>query len=304
MNKQRSIRTVAGQKKKKWSHRQVSAKQGLAARSCHNEGTAQRGGSYWAVTPRCQAGAVAEAVSGWSPCPGSPPRKCPRAILARNCGFHTARMRCFLWYTRWDSQTVVQVALEINCKHIWLDPPCLCLGSQLAGECGCSPHCHPTAPMGTLGEQWGKVLRGAHKPWKKGDRKYSPISVYFDAEKETEEKAHRVLPCNHCLASRSDAAGRVYCRGFPHLPGFSSILGLFDGWSLLGFPSCHPLALPRRLQQHFPGKDNETGEQSGWAFLWKLFRYAPRLKSYLEHTIISHSTHSSSYFKECCSMKI
>lgn len=165
----------------------------------------------------------------------------------------------------------------------------------------------PLPPHSSYGHPWRAVRQSAQRrtqALEKRDRKYSHISVYFDAEKETGEKAHRVLPCNHCLASRSDAAGRVYCRGFPHLPGFFSILGLFDGWSLLGFPSCHPLALPRQLQQHFPGKDNETREQSGWAFLWKLFRYAPRLKSYLEHTIISHSTHSSSYFKECCLMNI
>lgn len=162
----------------------------------------------------------------------------------------------------------------------WLDPPPPCLGAQVVGEPGL---------LLLLPPQWGpsegsgaNYSEGHASPGSKRHWKYNPIiSVYFYTEIETGEKAYQAFICNHCAASRSDAAGGICCRGFPHLLGFSSLLRLFDDQSLLWALSSHPLTLPRWLQQHFPEKDNEMGEQSSWAPLWQLFRHAPRFKFYL-----------------------
>lgn len=116
--------------------------------------------------------------------------------------------------------------------------------------------------------------------YSKRDWKYRPISIYFHTERDTGGKAHRVFICNHCVASRSDAGG-ICCRGLPHLLGFSSLLRPFHDWFFPWGLSSHPLTLPSWLQQHFPEKNNEMGEQSSWASLWKLFGHAPRFKSYL-----------------------
>lgn len=114
------------------------------------------------MTPQCQAEAAAGAAAGWSPCPGSPPWKCPWAILARSCGFHTGWMRgpFFLLYTRWDSQTIVHVPVEINCKRVCqhgLVHLLPALVPSWSRRQGCSHRCPPSG--GTRASSHGD-------PWK------------------------------------------------------------------------------------------------------------------------------------------
>lgn len=140
------------------------------------------------MTPQCQAEAAAEAAAGWSPCPGSPQWKCPWAIPARTCGFHTGWMRgpFFLLYTRWDSQTVVQVPVEINCKHIHEHGLIHLLPALVPGWLGswsCFRCCHASASTQPSSHSSGANCSEGHaSPGNKGDRKYNPVSVYFYME--------------------------------------------------------------------------------------------------------------------------
>lgn len=160
------------------------------------------------MTPRCHAGAAAEAAAGWGHCPGSPPE---REMPSGNAGQEPR-----ISY-RADTRSFFPFAYEMdfpNCGASTHRNKLQMHKVSMAWSASSLPWCPagrragatPTAVtlVGTLGGQWGKLLRGAHKPWKQGSWKYNPISIYFYTEMESGKKAHRAFICNHCVASRGD----------------------------------------------------------------------------------------------------